>query len=457
VSVAANGTFRITVTGGTIRETPAIYAWQVADPAVLITPLDMLGRYYIAARVTDRGNGIWHYEYAVQNVDGDGAVRFAVPVNAASVSNVTFHDVGYHSGEPYDGTDWPAVFDPALGTLTWAAISLDEVANALRWGTLYNFGFDVSLPPELGPVTLGQYAIEGAPPAPAADKALAETWVPRICDHDGVCEAAESCTNCPGDCPGIATSGFCGDGICDPPRGEDCLGCAQDCAGVQGGNPGARYCCGDGAGTNPVDCSDPRCNASGFACASPCCGDRVCDVSEDSCNCRPDCGAPREIACSDGDDDDCDQLVDCADLDCCTSPACADGIDSDGDSVAECDCNDANGAVWGRPGEVTGVLLAHDASSATTTITWSPPAAPGGTAPGYEVLRSSDPGNFVDATVCLALSDPQQALATDNASPAPGTLFYYLMRAENACPGDIGVGPLGPGPSGAERAGRSCP
>jgi hypothetical protein len=453
VQAAANGTFSLLVTGTTVREVPAIFAWQGADPAVLIAQLDMLGRYYIGSRVTDLGNGRWHYEYAVENLNADGAARFTVPVHgAASVSNITFGDVDYHSGELYDGTDWPGVFDAATGTVSWGIVVNDELANALRWGTLYNFGFDANLPPELGTVDVGRFSIEASPPAAAADKALVQAWVPRACDADGVCEPAENCFNCPSDCPGIGATGFCGDGTCDVTSGEDCVSCGQDCAGRQSGNTGGRYCCGDGDGENPVDCSDPRCNSGSFVCASPCCGDHLCDVGEDSCNCRPDCGGPRESACNDGKDDDCDQLVDCADLDCCANAACADGIDSDGDSVAECDCNDANGTVWARPGEVRNVLF-----SQASTITWSPPLAPGGTAPGYELLRSSVPDNFVDATACLALANPQLTMATDAASPAPGLAFHYLVRARNACPGATGLGTLGAGPSGGERPGRSCP
>ena len=450
LTVAADGTFRLAVTGATFSEFPALYAWQIADPAVRITPVDLLGRYYVGSRVTDRGNGTWHYEYAVQNVTGDGAASFAVPTHdATSVSNLFFGDVPYHSGESYDGTDWPAAFDAGQGTVTWSTATADALANALRWGTLYNFAFDANQAPGLGTVTLGQFG--------GTQKALVEAWVPGACDGDGICETAEDCDNCPSDCPGIAGNSLCGDGICDPTSGEDCLACPQDCRGVQGGSPSARYCCGDGAGQNPVDCGDPRCNASGFVCASPCCGNGVCDFGEDSCSCVLDCGAPLEIACNDGSDDDCDQLVDCADLDCCTNPACDDGIDSDGDSVAHCDCNDANAAVWARPGEVRSVLVGHDAVSGVSTFTWLPPLDPGGTAPSYQVLRSSDPSNFVDATTCLVLPNAQVAMATDGASPAPGAVFYYLVRALNACPGDEGLGPLGASSSGAEHQGRSCP
>ena len=34
--------------------------------------------------------------------------------------------------------------------------------------------------------------------------------------------------------------------------GEDCLSCAADCAGRQSGKTNQRFCCGDGAGSNPV-------------------------------------------------------------------------------------------------------------------------------------------------------------------------------------------------------------
>jgi len=113
--------------------------------------------------------------------------------------------------------------------------------------------------------------------------------------------------------------------------------------------------------------------------------------------------------------------------------------------------------VWARPGEVRNVFVGHVAASGVSTLTWQPPLEPGGTAPSYRVLRSGDPANFVDATTCLAIANPLLAMATDGASPAPGAVFYYLVRATNGCPGDEGIGTLGTSSSGAEHLGRSCP
>ncbi len=112
------------------------------------------------------------------------------------------------------------------------------------------------------------------------------------CDADGICQRGESCESCPVDCPS-GTSG-CGNAICEPARGEDCLSCPSDCNGVQGGNPGNRYCCGDGDGTNPIGCADARCSQDGRSCVSTlvdpaCCGDGLCESGETTSTCVADC------------------------------------------------------------------------------------------------------------------------------------------------------------------------
>ena len=64
-----------------------------------------------------------------------GAGSFSIPIPAGvTVTNIGFHDVDYHSGEPYSPTDWAATIDG--GTLTWATDdhSVNPNANALRWG-----------------------------------------------------------------------------------------------------------------------------------------------------------------------------------------------------------------------------------------------------------------------------------------------------------------------------------
>ena len=110
------------------------------------------GLFIVAYKVGDNGDGTWHYEYAVFNLNSDLSGRsFSVPILADSViTNIGFRDVDYHSGEPYDGTDWAVDVDPVGGSVTWSTddYATNPNANALRWSTMYNFSFDADSPPE---------------------------------------------------------------------------------------------------------------------------------------------------------------------------------------------------------------------------------------------------------------------------------------------------------------------
>lgn len=172
---------------------------------------------------------------------------------------------------------------------------------------------------------------------------------------NGTCDLGEDCSTCATDCPGGSNAGaLCGNGVCEAGDGENCVNCSADCAGRQSGRPTNRFCCGDGAGTNPIVCGDSRCSTGGFSCTDVpapagdyCCGDGVCEdpedglsceldcgtplvcgdgvcsmPAEDVCSCSADCGAPPTEICNNGIDDDCDLFVDCSDPDCSGDPSC---------------------------------------------------------------------------------------------------------------------------------------
>ena len=145
------GGWNLAFTGQTRRELPAVHAWREIDPAVQIVDVDVPGegRLVVGARCTDNGNGTWHYEYAMQNISTHrSAGSFSVPMpGGVTTGGAGFHDVPYHSGEPYDGTDWSVTMDG--GVFEWAteAFADNPNANALRWGTLYSFWFDADMPP----------------------------------------------------------------------------------------------------------------------------------------------------------------------------------------------------------------------------------------------------------------------------------------------------------------------
>lgn len=136
-------------TGPTQVKEPAIFAWQNANPDVSLVTIDVPGdgRIHVASRATDNGDGTWHYEYAIQNVNSHRAVRsLSVPFDGCA-SNATFGSPGYHSGEPFSNAAWVMTIDSAGVSWSTDDEATDPDANAIRWGTLYNFGFDSPLGP----------------------------------------------------------------------------------------------------------------------------------------------------------------------------------------------------------------------------------------------------------------------------------------------------------------------
>ena len=154
--------------GETVAKQPAIFEWAVVDPSVEISILDVPqeGRFYVASRVFDHGDDTWRYEFAIFNFNSHRSARsFSVPVPAGiTITDIGFRDIAYHSGEPYDGTDWVGVHEN--GAVTWSteSFAVNENANALRWGTLYNFRFDADAPPGSTVATMGLFR-PGAPDA----------------------------------------------------------------------------------------------------------------------------------------------------------------------------------------------------------------------------------------------------------------------------------------------------
>lgn len=215
VSVSVRGPdFDLAFAAPTQITKPGILAWQDADPDVQVVTVDDAdrGRFYIAAKATDLGGGTWHYEYAVQNLDSARAAgRFSVPVPpGAVVSGIGFHDVDYHSGEPFDLTDWTDNGGGG-GAVTWQTVdhAVDANANALRWGTLYNFRFDLDRAPGTGLLRVGLFKPAG--PGEAGDL-VAPMIVPDACNSNGACDPGEDCVSCPGECPDAGPDND-GDGV----------------------------------------------------------------------------------------------------------------------------------------------------------------------------------------------------------------------------------------------------
>jgi hypothetical protein len=158
-------TFNIDTTGSLIRERSALHAWKGADASVEMYNLDIPGvivqRFEMARKVTDNGDGTWHYEYAIRNMNSDrSAGSFQIDfADGTPITNVGFKDIEHHSGEPYSTSDWDSAATQATGTVLWSTASYasDPNANALRWATMFNFWFDAGAPPQGAVHKLGPF------------------------------------------------------------------------------------------------------------------------------------------------------------------------------------------------------------------------------------------------------------------------------------------------------------
>jgi hypothetical protein len=165
-NVDGTNDFIFSEVGNTVRMAAAITAW----PGATINPIEpepgVDGRAFIAYKVTGPVGGLYHYEYAVYNENLDRAIQsFSVPLGCAiTLSNLGFHAPPNHPGFPNDGTLGGAGFSNAAWTsnqstdaLSWSSetFAQNQNANAIRWGTLYNFRFDSNKPPIATNATIG--------------------------------------------------------------------------------------------------------------------------------------------------------------------------------------------------------------------------------------------------------------------------------------------------------------
>jgi hypothetical protein len=180
--------FTFSAVGSTQRTKPAINAWTGASFVEIKPDPVNDGIAILGYKVTQTSPGVWHYEYAIYNQILDrGIGSFSVPTGSGvTISNIGFHAPPQHPGWAADGTTGNTGFasTPWTGVQTGSAVTwgtdsfaTDPNANAIRWGTLYNFRFDSNRPPQTVNATVGFYktgapiqiAVQGPSPAVAAN------------------------------------------------------------------------------------------------------------------------------------------------------------------------------------------------------------------------------------------------------------------------------------------------
>lgn len=178
----------LNTTGPTNEGIQGIYAWQAIDPTVTVREVVVPGEglFIVAYKVGDNADGTWHYQYSIFNMNSHlSGQRFSLPILPTSViTNPSFRDVDYHSGEPYDGTDWAVNVDTVGGWLSWSTdtFATNPDANALRWSTMYSFGFDADTPPEDAIASIGLFRPDGPPSVQVYVRAPASNITPLFAD-----------------------------------------------------------------------------------------------------------------------------------------------------------------------------------------------------------------------------------------------------------------------------------
>jgi hypothetical protein len=167
VSSTSTSNYDFGFLGSTVRFRSAIRAWKSIDPTVTESIIDTptVGRFIVCSKATSIGGGLYHYEYAVYNMNSDrSGGTFTVPIDdTIAASNIGFHGVVYRGGDGvtfgtnYSSTDWTS--NKSGGLITWSTtpFTTDANANAIRWGTTYNFRFDAPAAPVDGNVTVGLF------------------------------------------------------------------------------------------------------------------------------------------------------------------------------------------------------------------------------------------------------------------------------------------------------------
>jgi hypothetical protein len=158
--------FTFSPVGSTMQMQPAIMAWTGATLSQLQPDPGNDGIWFMGYKVTNPSAGVWHYEYALYNENLDRGIQsFGVPLGAGvNISNIDFHappqepgwaNDGTQNNQGYSSTPWNVTQDASSIIWSTETFATNQNANAIRWGTLYNFRFDADQPPNPTNATVG--------------------------------------------------------------------------------------------------------------------------------------------------------------------------------------------------------------------------------------------------------------------------------------------------------------
>ena len=123
---------------------------------------------------------------------------------------------------------------------------------------------------------------------------------------------------------------------------------------------------------------------------------------------------------------------------------------TDGDGVGDsCDCDPQNSTIGSFPTEMSG-----DLGVSLDAVFWqSASLSRAGAGARHDLIRGDLSSLPVGGGTMLCLASQTESFSAQDAElPAPGTGFWYLVRARNTC----GTGTYGYASGGVERIATSC-
>jgi hypothetical protein len=187
--------YSFTTSGSVQRAWSTIRNWRMVEPGVVLDDVQVPGDglFIVGSHATSLGGGVYHYEFAVHNMNvARGCGSFSVPIAAgAIVFNIGFHDITYRNGDgvgnvSQSSADWTGAVGGGAVTWTTETPAQNANANAIRWGTTYNFRFDANVPPTNGSVSVGLWSA-GSPSSMNASAEIpsGDPSVSSFCAGDG--------------------------------------------------------------------------------------------------------------------------------------------------------------------------------------------------------------------------------------------------------------------------------
>ena len=158
--------FTFSPVDSTMQMQPALMAWAGATVSQAEPDPGNDGIWFMSYKVTNPSAGVWHYEYAVYNENLDRGIQsFSVPLGpGVNISNIDFHappqepgwaNDGTQNNQGYSSTPWTVTQEASSITWSTETFAQNQNANAIRFGTLYNFRFDADQAPNPTDATVG--------------------------------------------------------------------------------------------------------------------------------------------------------------------------------------------------------------------------------------------------------------------------------------------------------------